>query len=716
MRANPIILLAVLLLSGMQNILAQEVRPIITYSKSTGFENLNYHSDSVMLINTPYGSLFLNKERKWQTFGASGLIYTSQNSKLYHITKEGRWFSEIEPSKQLFHDYADNNIYTNKEVEYFKVVNDRFFLLKYKYDTLIFKIDFFKNYTLKQNVLLRLDWDEISAKIQPLNDSIIYIITSKNIYRKNCNDGKLIKTPNTIGVDTYSFFCKDSIVVFANNINIYYSSNYAKTFKKIYVSAQQAIDANSIQIVKYKIQFNEGLFINKRNFTLYKLDILGNKTSITNHGNFISKVSNTYAKVACDHLDTFPTYVWLDSINCLATTTDGDVYKLNLAQKTVNYLGGSYNLGVRYVKASKNARFIFQETGNYLWSFSKDTGKSWKIPIMKFQSRVVKAEFLNNAFYILSGSKISVYQYTNQRIDTSFFNIPLIIDDFYIKDKDKFVLISKKQAFEYDINSKQIKALTPITPFDKIGFLKKSSRLLALTNVGIFYSDDFGKTWPQSTLTGFENFQSLTVDNGFLINESLENTIYLNVKFNDHPVVMRSIDNGNSFESVKDTISERSRAMDVYQHELYMIDTFGQFSEFNFNFKTFRNTLVWSNCMLSGIQTTDIGMLMWNNRSEFFINDFDISHLENKSLVCFPNPLLANQTLKIKVQTSTKPAISSIDLIDLQGKPIEQVSFELDTSEQAYHLKIQKSLTPQIYILKVTTNDKQSSFQRLLVQ
>jgi hypothetical protein len=601
-------------------------------------------------------------------------------------------------------------------VEYFRVVNDRFFLLKYVDDTLIFKIDFFKNYTLKQNILLRLEGDEYSSKIMPLNDSVVYVITSKNIYRKNCNNGALVKYPNTVLYDTYSYFCKDSIVVAANNTNVYFSNNYAKTFKKIYISAQQAIDQNSIQIQKKYIRFNEGLFNNKRSFTLNQLDFLGNKTAILNHGTFISKVSNTYAKVACDHLDTFPSYSWLDSINCIATTTDGDVYKLNLAQKTVNYLGGSYNLGVRYVKASKNARYIFQETGNYLWSFSEDTGKSWKIPIMKFQSKVIKAEFVKNAFYILSANRLSCYRYNNQKTDTSLFKIPLIIEDFFIKDENKLVLISKKQAFEYDINLNQLKALTPITPFDKIGFLKKSSRLLALTNVGIFYSDDFGKTWPQSTLTGFENFQSLTVDNGFQINESLENTIYLNVKFNNHPVVMRSIDNGNSFEAVKDTISERSRAMDVYQHELYMIDTFGQFSEFNFGFNTFRNTVVWSNCMLSGIQTTDIGMLMWNNRSEFFINDFDITHSENESLVCFPNPLLANQTLKIKVQTSTKPAISSIDLIDLQGKPIEQVKFELDTSEQAYHLKIQKSLTPQIYILKVTTNDKQSSFQRLLVQ
>jgi len=74
--------------------------------------------------------------------------------------------------------------------------------------------------------------------------------------------------------------------------------------------------------------------------------------------------------------------------------------------------------------------------------------------------------------------------------------------------------------------------------------------------------------------------------------------------------------------------------MDVYQRELYMIDSFGQFSEFNFDLKTFKNTVVWSKCMLSGIQTMDKGMLMLYNRAEFFIKSFYQMLSDDKTMVC----------------------------------------------------------------------------------
>jgi len=80
------------------------------------------------------------------------------------------------------------------------------------------------------------------------------------------------------------------------------------------------------------------------------------------------------------------------------------------------------------------------------------------------------------------------------------------------------------------------------------------------------------------------------------------------------------------------------------------------------------------------------------------------------------NPFLASQNLTIRFQKSECSKISRIDLIDLQTKPIDNLSFDIRDTEGVYKIKSQKSQASQFYFLKVTLNDQHVYFRKILVQ
>jgi len=140
------------ILLSVQIVFGQNIKTIVTYPYNPEFTSSYYISDSVIWLNSRKFPYFLNDQQKLELLKNPGMVYVSPDSKVYHITQDGRWFSIVDLIKHKVETTFDNYIYSNKLVEHFEVVDNKYVLLKFIVDTLFFKINFYPKKTIQQNI------------------------------------------------------------------------------------------------------------------------------------------------------------------------------------------------------------------------------------------------------------------------------------------------------------------------------------------------------------------------------------------------------------------------------------------------------------------------------------------------------------------------------------------------------------------------------------
>lgn len=687
---------------------AQNFRKIASTPDRVDFSEIYYNSDSVF-----YCSVYTNgttefcvfKNNQWQFLDfKNGKLFTEPGSKIYFINTNS--FCIVNPvTNKIEKTYPYDFFNVPKQ---FKVINDTSFIAYVNSDAAIYQYDFNQKEIFRKSILLSMNKDDYLSefKIKVVNDSLLYFYVKGNLYLKNLLSGTISKLFSNGYISDFDCF-KNHIVIASSSI--YLSNDFGKTFIS---------NGSRIGRISLKLHPNSFSFVNA-NTQLVTMDFNFKTLKTTDVTSQLVDFTKFYTAGKCKMFDIiggFVTHpVWLNDSFWMITVDQTDIYKVSLnTDAKVKFLGGRLNIGTKYNYTSPSGKTLFRIGTNNHWAISSDTGKTWKhIEKSMFQT-TNRAECQDSSIFYLENDKLIKFDLFQNQKDTTFFKSDLQIKDFGRVNKDTFILYSNSGIFSLDKESRTIQKIGTSSPFKAHAYLKKQKRIIAFTDVDIYMSDNFGKSWAKSEVRQWGDFHTFEFGHSIKVYEITGNYIFLNALLNDSAVLLISKDTGRSFTVNRD--NNRAAAVELYG-SIYSIYKNGLVLISD----TLQNQIVYDTlkytCPPIGMVALDSGLLAWNIWSEIYYSKVPYSKINftappkdkpkefKDRITVFPNPVNAQSVLKVVLDSNKISDISHIALCNTLGQTLEHVVYTFSAKENCYTIRNLPQDSPKLYYLKIKLKD-----------